>query len=919
MSTGTISGTLTYKPASTTLNATNVTVVTIPATTSATTDATGAFQIGNVPVGVYSVKFSGNAFATLQIDGVSVQATKTIDVSRLLTANNPITLTAPAATAPAGFGAQATLAVQVSGGTAPYTYSWVPAAANPTSVTLSSTTAASPTFTTGTLQQVLASGLVWGFGQVSGVDTNGNVILVPNTQNTFLSISAKQLAQMTYNFTCTVTDSVGFSKAVTVAVPPATLAQGSTLSPLGQIVIANIPGNSSAATLAAPSASTAVIHEASTANPWFIPDVKGNYTVTAGSQSLITQAASFVSANPDCGACHADNATLANVAGKFKDWANSAHGNHWFKYMSYDGSGNLVWNKDANGNYLQGPTGNPSVFWSNVGPMTTFEFGMTGAEGTHYSQSCIACHTTGYNALARNSGMFDQMASAPYTFPNLTNLLGTLSGITSQQVVTNGVVTTATYSQVTATPQLSVWNAIPASVQAFAGMQCESCHGPLGLHTTAPGSYKINGAIVAPAQEFNPATCAVCHDSPSNHDKVWLWRQSKHANLSVAVSEGAGGSVLATANPSNSCNRCHSAQGFVQYVKQLTGQVTNSSGQPIVKADGTGYWGAVIDPTQATVTAAGKAYLQNTLNITPDKVQPQTCGACHDPHTTGLRVEGNTPMLPAGFKVSGAGAGALCFVCHNSRNGAHGDVNNGVYYTSDLPGTTAATSIGAPHEACQGDVVAGKNAFFVGGYNPSPHLAVQDSCVGCHMYNGKAGGPAFTNTNHTWSIDSTACASCHGGAKDPVDGAALQSEFDDAVTELTAAVNTTAQGYLPGLYYKGAVANLQIPAGSTVTFVFGRSPGFIINFPSAQPNPDAASPATVNSLGTSASPAGFGKFFTDSGVSAAAFDQLKGNFAKTNWNYELVTQDGTRGIHNPSFTFAVLSATEEAILGSGTK
>jgi hypothetical protein len=176
---------------------------------------------------------------------------------------------------------------------------------------------------------------------------------------------------------------------------------------------------------------------------------------------------------------------------------------------------------------------------------------------------------------------------------------------------------------------------------------------------------------------------------------------------------------------------CHSAQGLVQYLNQLTGNLRKPDGTAIVGS----FPGNLIDPGSATLADASVAYMQS-LGITPDKVQPQTCQACHDPHTTALRVEGDTPMLPSGFQVRGAGSGAICFVCHDSRNGARGDQFNGVYTNNDNPGTPApVTSIGAPHEADQGDVVAGRNAFFVPIYSPSPHLAVQDACVGCHMKN----------------------------------------------------------------------------------------------------------------------------------------------------------------------------------------
>lgn len=906
VSTGTISGVLTYKPGSTVLFASNVNVSTIPPTVGAVTDAAGAFELANVPIGVYSLTFTGNAFSSLQVDGVSVQATKNTLVSRLLTATNPLVLVAPVAASPAGFGSQVTLGVTVSGGTRPYTYKWTPAAANPTAVTLSADNVEAPTFTTATLASILAvdSSKTFRLGKISDFST-GSLAYMSSPQMGFVPVSAKQLATITYNFTVTVTDSAGFVKSATVAIPPATLAQGSTLSGLGQVVIANIPENNAAATLVRPATSTATLKEASGPNPWFIPDVNGNYKIVAGTKELVVQANPYRSASPDCGACHLDQAVVANVAAKFKDWNNSAHGNHFFKFMHYEGD-QLVWNKDANGVDVPAPTANPTVFWSNPGRMTTYEFGMKGAEGTHYSQSCTGCHTTGYNMLARNNGMVDRMSSASYAFPALSSIFTSLTGATSQQIVnSSGVLTTANYDQVTAKPDATAWAAIPDNVKAFAGMQCESCHGPIGLHATSISAARLpDGTIAKPAGEFSVAACAVCHDNPGNHDRVNLWRQSKHANLEVAIGEAA---THTNGNPDASCARCHAAQGFVQYVKQLSGQLKDSNGKAIPA-----YSGAIGDPGLPTFGVAGATFLKG-LGLTADKVQPVTCAACHDAHTTGIRVEGETPMLPSGFKVAGVGTGAVCFVCHNSRNGAHNDALNGVYFTSDLPGATAATSIGAPHEASQGDVVAGKNAFFVSGFNPSAHLAVKDSCVGCHMGNFPA-GLTGTNTNHTWKIDSTSCKSCHGGAKDPVDGEALQATFDEAQKELVSTLDSVAQTTVRGLFYKGSKQTVQIPNDANVTFVFGRSPGFAITSATGFDDPNNTS-GTITTLG----PAGLGNFYTDSGATTKAFDLLKGTFAKANWNYELVVQDGSRGIHNPSFTFDVLSNTVEAVLGNAAK
>ncbi|MGZ6141750.1 MAG: carboxypeptidase regulatory-like domain-containing protein [Myxococcales bacterium] len=888
-----------------------MTVTTIPdVQITATSDAAGEYALDQVPTGVYSLKFSGAGYATLQVDGVSVIATKTAKVDKVLTATNPLVLTPLAATAPAGFNAPAKLGVTVAGGTAPYTYSWVAAAANPTKVTLSSATDPAPTFTTGKLADVIAGGKAIGFAKVTEFDATGQKS-VADPQIGFLGISAQQLAQMTYNFTVTVTDATGFVKTATVAVPPATLAQGNQVVPVGQTVVANLPGNTAAATLAGPAGSGAVLNDAATSNPWFVPDVKGIYTLTAGTTKLVLDASKYTSANKDCANCHRfiGDAKRKNVDAKFKDWANSAHGNHFFKYMHYDASGNLVWNKGADGKPVQAPTANPSVFWASPGPMTTFQFGMMGAEGTHYSKSCTACHTTGFNALASNNGADDVMAAAPWVFPDLTAAFPNLVGDKSRQVVVDGVVGTVTYDQVTAAPSTAAWSGIPDSVKAFAGMQCESCHGPLGGHVTIDvwNQSDPSNTIVRPVQEFSVDACAVCHDKPGNHDRVSLWRQSGHANLEVALSEGAGVSSTpgAAASPSASCNRCHSAQGFVQYLHQLTGKLAKPDGTPIA---GT-YPGNVVDPSTSPLADAKAPYLQS-LGITADAVQPQTCAACHDPHTTGLRVEGDTPMLASGFEVKGAGAGALCFVCHNSRNGARGDALKGVYGNNANPGSPAkVTAIGAPHESSQGDVLAGRNAFFVKANSPSAHLSVADTCVGCHMKNFPA-GLTGTNTNHTWRIDTSICGSCHGGSKAPVNGEALQGQFDSAVTELQAALDDAATHAAPGLYYKGSKQTVWIPSGTTATFTTGRSIGLSLTFPAAVNDPNADS-GTVTTL-----KGGLANFYKDAGASTPAFDMLQGTLAKANWNFALVTQDSSRAVHNPRFVFEVLSSTLAAVRAS---
>src|SRR5207248_2207038 len=132
---------------------------------------------------------------------------------------------------------------------------------------------------------------------------------------------------------------------------------------------------------------------------------------------------------------------------------------------------------------------------------------------------------------------------------------------------------------------------------------------------------------------------------------------------------------------------------------------------------------------------------RNLTEVTSANAQPVTCVACHDPHDAKnpnqLRLYGDTPLLPGGFAGYGMGKGALCLSCHNSRNGAQTGSSTLTYLHEDGEKYNAGNPTGysAPHQACQGDVFEGRNAYFMGTTLPavSRHSAVEDTCVGCHM------------------------------------------------------------------------------------------------------------------------------------------------------------------------------------------
>jgi hypothetical protein len=184
--------------------------------------------------------------------------------------------------------------------------------------------------------------------------------------------------------------------------------------------------------------------------------------------------------------------------------------------------------------------------------------------------------------------------------------------------------------------------------------------------------------------------CSTCHGDPPRFGQPSEWAQSGHSNIALAQELGT----------SASCTRCHSSQGFQLWLQQGTADPTLG-----------------IQGANGTATAAEMA----AMGFTTDNVAPQTCDTCHDPNGPGgnLRVVNDTPLLAAGYKATGLGKGAICVVCHNSR--------------TTIRDWTATIGYGLPHTSVQGDVLMGTNAYLVANQSQRSPYATQDSCVTCHM------------------------------------------------------------------------------------------------------------------------------------------------------------------------------------------
>jgi hypothetical protein len=534
-------------------------------------------------------------------------------------------------------------------------------------------------------------------------------------------------------------------------------------------------------------------------------------------------------------------------------------------------------------------------YWAGTLHATAFADGVDGELGPTFGPSCLPCHTLGDSPVANNGGFGNVAAADGWTFP------ATLDA--------------GNYAALVATT--------PGLAQ-LANVQCESCHGPKNLD--------VMGVDDTAATSFSAATCAQCH---SQGDQ---WKQSLHANLRVAINEA----TVDGPAPSN-CARCHSAQGFAEYTQELrAGCIAAGSGSCLLTSDGN-------PPSDGGVNAAdGGTYA--LLGLTSAAVEPQTCAGCHDPHDVAglpfqLRVYDSVPnTLMNGLAVSSVGAGVTCMVCHNSRP-SFASVGDSFVARNGL---TSASALVTPHNGTQTDVLYGANAYFMPEATPSPHLAVGDTCVGCHYAIPTAAQKdAGQTTNHSFITDLSICSTCHAAAFDgatvQAETAAQMSQLDQAIftaigtlLEAAGTYNTTVRDAATLDYLcevDGGVPNVYIPvAGLPATYApFSVSAGppvhvqpwrnlgsVLVTFAS---NPFAgmaecsgtSSPAVVPGVAYAGGPvvlsisaAQAGATHSSSGLPLVSAVSITG---KAIYNEALLNNDLSVGVHNLPFVQTLISNT----------
>ncbi|NNG17533.1 MAG: hypothetical protein HKM89_13740 [Gemmatimonadales bacterium] len=261
---------------------------------------------------------------------------------------------------------------------------------------------------------------------------------------------------------------------------------------------------------------------------------------------------------------------------------------------------------------------------------------------------------------------------------------------------------------------------------ALEGVQCESCHGPMGPEFNAH-SPDISFSTHFVGTE-STSLCFKCHTTQINE-----WVNSGHALA-------AGGDIDAFNQEHyahvSSCQPCHTSEGFIE--------------------DN--------DPRYATYEFE-------------HEVSFIGCPTCHDPHigeagggnyaqlrnTSPEEVQYTFPYQPGDEEVprmEGYGPAQTCAQCHHGRrntSNVQGQIANGYAHFG-------------PHLSPQMDMFIGAGWYEIPGktYNGvHQHQSISLACVECHMVRDTMlHGEMVAHPFHTWNPTVGNCLPCHQGITD---------------------------------------------------------------------------------------------------------------------------------------------------------
>ncbi len=577
-------------------------------------------------------------------------------------------------------------------------------------------------------------------------------------------------------------------------------------------------GDSHSWTMHAPAGSSATLFDANTRYPYFTPDVSGLYELTVNTAAKRGK-------DPEKGVDEGES--LHVYAGRWRG-----------AIADQDIDGRPVGDTACTFCHNGDLAGDEFTDWAQTGHAEIFTNNLNNS--THYGPQCFSCHTVGFDPEADNGGIDEAADYQAFLDSGLINHPG------------------------------DNWTEVLADfpdTAAMANAQCEACHGPQDSLAHGFGSPPGD-----PRVDLSSDVCATCHGEPLRHARFQQWQLSGHANYDVAMDEGDSGN----------CSRCHTGNGFLEWL-------------PILLDD---------DPETDPL---------DNVQVTwePDEVHPQTCATCHDPHAAGttsgsntnatVRISGDTPPLIAGFQVLDAGRGAICMTCHNSRRGLRNDSVWDTFSTGE--------KARAPHGSAQADMVAGENAYLVDVGTPGGHANVEDSCIACHMESTPPPAALSYNqsgTNHTFFADVGICSDCHSPRL-------LASDVQGSIQHLSDMVEDLLEDALYELIADLTEAGNTVDINGDLTIT---DPSVIDEIQFGEYRGRQSVSLTLGD-GTEIGPVRVTDIDVFDGAMAnigTLYDFAEDDMMKAGWNWLLVHNDGSLGLHNPFYAQGVLIAARDALV-----